>query len=76
MNSADWATVLTALLGTVSATLSAYFGYLANRRIRTNGGHTIGEHVETIGEHVETLATKIEALEKLTPPESPTPPTE
>ena len=69
MNSADWATVLTTLLGTVSATLSAYFGYLANRRIRTNGGHTIGEHVET-------LAAKIEALEKLTPPESPTPPTE
>jgi hypothetical protein len=61
----DYVAVIIALLGTVSACFAAWMGYLANRRLRTNGGHTIGEHVEK-------LAHEIEAITKTTPPEPPT----
>jgi hypothetical protein len=37
-------------------------GYLANRRLRTNGGHTIGEHVEHLTARVDAITHPIPLL--------------
>jgi hypothetical protein len=63
MTSADWVTVLLAAIAAISAMFATWVGARANRRLNTNGGKTIGQHVEELNARMDAL---------MPPPEAPT----
>jgi Na+-translocating ferredoxin:NAD+ oxidoreductase RnfG subunit len=59
--SIDWTAIALGIIATIGTTFTAIFTRKTNRRIRTNSGKTIGQHVEGIA---SVLAETLKQVEK------------